>query len=88
MANTNANITSLKKGGNLLRKVENNLRYLRRIHNLTQEELGSALGVTRHTIMALESRKYEPSIALALALAQYFKIPVEEIFYLDEGKEQ
>jgi len=37
--------------------------------------------------MALESRKYEPSIALALAIAQFFKIPVEDIFYLDDGGE-
>ena len=64
----------------------NNLRHLRRIRDLTQEELGNYLGVTRHTIMALESRKYEPSIALALAIAQFFKVPVEEIFYLDDGE--
>lgn len=57
------------------------------MHDLTQEELGIALGVTRHTIMALESRKYEPSIALALAIARFFNVPVEEIFFLDsEGK--
>jgi len=67
--------------------VGNNLRHLRRIHDLTQEELGNHLGVTRHTIMALESRKYEPSIALALAIAQFFKVPVEDIFYLEDGEE-
>ncbi|MGE5380604.1 MAG: helix-turn-helix transcriptional regulator [Methylocystaceae bacterium] len=66
-----------------MRKVGNNLRQLRRNRELTQEELGNHLGVTRHTIMALESRRYEPSIALALAIAQYFKVPVEEIFYLE-----
>lgn len=60
---------------------------MRRMHDLTQEELGSALGVTRHTIMALESRKYEPSIALALATAQFFKVPVEEIFFLENNEE-
>lgn len=56
---------------------------------MTQEELGNALGVTRHTIMALESRKYEPSIALALAIAHFFQVPVEEVFFLEsegEGK--
>ncbi|NLI92997.1 MAG: helix-turn-helix transcriptional regulator [Peptococcaceae bacterium] len=73
------------KGSDILRKVSNNIRYLRRINDLTQEELGMAIGVTRHTILALESRKYEPSIALALAIAEYFKVPVEEIFYFDRG---
>lgn len=77
----------LLRGGTTLRKVGNNLRFLRRKHDLTQEELGSALGVTRHTIMALESRRYEPSIALALAIAQFFKIPVEGIFFLENEGE-
>ncbi|MDD3023586.1 MAG: helix-turn-helix transcriptional regulator [Syntrophomonadaceae bacterium] len=77
----------LFRGGRILRKVGNKLRYIRRIHDLTQEELGNALGVTRHTIMALESRKYEPSIALALAIADFFKVPVEEIFFFEnEGR--
>lgn len=67
--------------------VGNKLRYYRRIKDLTQEELGEALGVTRHTILALESRKYEPSIALALKIAAFFSIPVEEIFFLEESKE-
>lgn len=75
------------EGGDILHKVGNNLRQLRRMQDLTQEELGNYLGVTRHTIMALESRKYEPSIALALAIAQFFKVPVEDIFYLDDGRE-
>lgn len=75
------------RGGCILRRVGNNLRHLRRIHDLTQEELGNALGVTRHTIMALESRKYEPSIALALAVAQYFKVNVEEIFFFENEGE-
>lgn len=57
------------------------------MNDMTQEELGGALGVTRHTIMALESRKYEPSIALALAIAQFFKVPVEEIFYFENEGE-
>ena len=42
------------------------------------------MGVTRHTIMALESKKYEPSIALALAIARFFKVQVEEVFFLED----
>ena len=55
------------------------------MHGLTQEQLGSALGVTRHTILAIENGRYEPSIALALKIAAYFKVPREEIFWLAEA---
>ncbi|MDH7479316.1 MAG: helix-turn-helix transcriptional regulator [Syntrophomonadaceae bacterium] len=68
-------------------KVKNKLRQLRRLGDLTQEQLGEALGVTRHTILAIENGRYEPSIALALKIASYFRLPVEEIFWLDSGKE-
>lgn len=67
--------------------VGNKLRYFRRAKDLTQEELGEALGVTRHTILAIENRKYEPSIALALKIATFFSVPVEEMFFLEDGKE-
>ncbi|MGE5423353.1 MAG: helix-turn-helix transcriptional regulator [Ignavibacteriales bacterium] len=68
-------------------KVNNKLRLLRRLRDLTQEELGEALGVTRHTILALENRKYEPSIALALRIAKFFETPVEDIFWLEEERQ-
>jgi len=57
------------------------------MNDLTQEQLGEALGVTRHTILAIENGKYEPSIALALKIASYFKLPLEEIFWLESEKE-
>lgn len=68
-------------------KVNNKLRFLRRLRDLTQEELGEALGVTRHTILAIENRKYEPSIALALRIAKLFETPVEEIFWLEKERQ-
>jgi putative transcriptional regulator len=68
-------------------RVKNKLRMLRRMNELTQEQLGDALGVTRHTILAIENGKYEPSIALALKVASYFKLPLEEIFWLESDKE-
>ncbi len=67
-------------------RVKNKLRLLRRMNDLTQEQLGEALGVTRHTILAIENGKYEPSIALALKIALYFKLPLEEIFWLESEK--
>ena len=67
--------------------VNNRLRYYRRLKDLTQDELGVALEVTRQTILALEKRKYEPSIALALRIASFFGVSVEEMFFFDEGGE-
>jgi putative transcriptional regulator len=69
-------------------RVKNKLRLLRNVNELTQEQLGEALGVTRHTIMAIENGRYEPSIALALKIASYFKLPLEEIFWLAENEKE
>ncbi|HKV86314.1 MAG TPA: helix-turn-helix transcriptional regulator [Ktedonobacterales bacterium] len=62
--------------------VVNRLRETRQEHGLTQEQLASALGVTRHTILALEVGRYVPSIELALRLAAYFDRPLETLFWL------
>ena len=69
-------------------RVANCLRDLRREHELTQEKLAEDLGVTRHTILALEVGRYVPSIELALRLARYFKRPLESIFWLEEAQEE
>ena len=47
---------------------------------VTQEDLASAVGVSRQTIIALEKGNYTPSILLALKIALFFKVPVEELF--------
>lgn len=47
---------------------------------ITQEELGSALNVSRQTIIAIEKGNYTPSVLLAIKIAKYFKKNVEEIF--------
>lgn len=65
-------------------EVQNKLKLLRVMADLSQEQLAQVLGVTRHSIMAIENGKYVPSIALALKIARYFKKPLEEIFWLDE----
>ena len=67
--------------------VKNNLRILRVTADLSQEELAQALGVTRHSVMAIENGKYLPSIGLALKIARYFGKPLEEIFWLEEKEE-
>lgn len=61
-------------------KVKNYVQNFRAKANLTQEELAEAVGVTRQTIIAIEKGNYTPSVLLALKIAQYFKISIEEIF--------
>ena len=56
------------------------IKTTRRERNLTQEELGANVGVSRQTIIALEKGNYTPSILLALKIAGFFKMPVEKLF--------
>jgi putative transcriptional regulator len=61
----------------------NNLKVLRAIKNISQEELAKQIQVSRQTINAIEKGKYVPSTVLALKLARFFENPVEEIFSLE-----
>lgn len=61
---------------------KNELQVLRKKHGFSQAELASKTGVTRQTIISIEKGKYTPSLPLALAIAQEFKIKVEDIFSL------
>lgn len=63
-------------------ELENSIRVQRAIKNITQEELAAAVGVTRKTINTIENGIYTPSTVLALRIARYFEVPVEEIFKL------
>ena len=60
--------------------MENNLRVLRAMKDITQEDLASKLGVTRQTILAIENGKYNPSLELAFKMAKYFDTTIEKIF--------
>ncbi|MCF7808868.1 MAG: helix-turn-helix transcriptional regulator [Candidatus Marinimicrobia bacterium] len=51
---------------------------------MTQQELAEAVGVSRQTIVTLEKGQYNPSVALALRMAKFFKVKVEDLFYLEE----
>lgn len=63
------------------RQVRNNIRKLRFHHNeMTQEQLAEKVGVTRQTIIAIESAKYAPSLELAFKIALTFGVPLEEVF--------
>ena len=60
--------------------IENSVIHLRTKAKITQEQLATAIGVTRQTIIAIEKGSYTPSLLLALKIAHYFKKPVESIF--------
>jgi putative transcriptional regulator len=60
--------------------LENKLRVLRAVRDITQEDLALKLGVTRQTIHAIEVGKYDPSLELAFKLARFFESKIEEIF--------
>ena len=66
-------------------KLQNKIRVYRAIKDITQEELASEIGVTRKTINTIENGKFIPSTFLAIKLAQFFEIKVEELFELVEG---
>ena len=63
--------------------MRNRLRELRTEQELSQAELGDALGVSRQTIIAIERGRYLPSLPLALSMARHFSVRVEDIFSLD-----
>jgi putative transcriptional regulator len=65
--------------------VKNRLKVLRAERNWTQAELAERAGVSRQTINAVETEKYEPSLGLAFVLARLFELPIEGIFAPDEG---
>jgi putative transcriptional regulator len=60
--------------------VKNSLRVLRAERNWSQAELADALGVSRQTVNALETGKYDPSLPLAFKIARLFDRLIEDIF--------
>ncbi len=67
--------------------IENRVREYRKQIDQTQESLAEMLGVSRQTIIAIETMKYNPSLELALKIGKVFNKSVEDIFYLPgEGK--
>ncbi|MGM9971261.1 MAG: helix-turn-helix transcriptional regulator [Anaeroplasmataceae bacterium] len=64
--------------------MKNRVHELRKLHKITQEDLAKHVGVTRQTIISIENGKYQASLVLALKIASLFKLPVEEIFILDD----
>jgi putative transcriptional regulator len=60
--------------------MKNRVRTLRMQQSLAQGQLAEAMGVSRQTINSIENERYTPSLPLALALARFFGVTVEEMF--------
>ena len=63
--------------------MDNRLRELREAKGWSQGELAEQLEVSRQTINALETGKYDPSLPLAFRIARLFESRIEEIFFPD-----
>ena len=61
--------------------MKNKLRELRAAKQWSQSDLADQLCVSRQTINAIETEKYDPSLPLAFKIARLFKQPVEDIFF-------
>lgn len=64
--------------------MKNIIEQKRKERGMTQQQLAAALGVSRQTIISLESGKYNPSILLAHAIARLFSAQIEDIFLFEE----
>jgi putative transcriptional regulator len=60
--------------------MKNRLRVLRAEHRWSQGELAERLGVSRQTVNAIETEKYDPSLPLAFKIARLFGMKIEEVF--------
>ena len=64
--------------------MNNTLKVERAKKNITQAELAEKLNVSRLTIHSIETGKFNPSVQLALKMAAFFKLRVENLFLLEE----
>ena len=67
--------------------MNNRIEEERKRRGMTQQQLAGALGVSRQTIISLESGRYNPSILLAHRIARLFDAKIEDIFLFDTEEE-
>ena len=65
--------------------MKNRVRELRAAQGLSQGQLAEHLDVSRQTINSIETDRYTPSLPLAIAIARFFGVTVEEIFHADHN---
>ena len=86
-------VAAMKSKNNLIldnerQTFENKLKVFRAMHDLTQEQLAEKIGVSRQTVIAIESDKYLPSLGLAFKIARLFEVKIEDIFIYKGGKDE
>ena len=64
--------------------MRNRVRELRLSGDLSQADLAAALGVSRQTVISIESGRYQPSLPLAFRIARFFGMPVDKMFDPEE----
>ncbi len=62
----------------------NRIRVFRAERRMSQADLAEAIGVSRKTISTIEVGRFTPSTVIALKIARYFEVPVEEVFSLTD----
>ena len=62
--------------------LSNRMRVFRAEHRISQAQLAEAIGVSRKTISTIEVGRFTPSVVIAMKIARYFNVPVEEVFSL------
>ena len=65
--------------------MKNRIRALRSAKEWSQSELAEKLGVSRQTVNAIETERYDPSLPLAFKVARLFRLPIEDIFEHNGG---
>lgn len=65
--------------------MKNNVKAIRGIKGLTQEELAQLIGVSRQTVISIESGRYVPSTVLSLKISKFLDRNVEELFELEKS---
>ena len=65
-------------------RIKNNLKLYRVQVDLTQEQLATIVGLSRESILFIEKGKHYPSIKIAMKIARFFKVKVDDIFYWGE----
>lgn len=63
--------------------MNNRLKVLRAMRNWSQQDLAERLGVSRQSVNAIETGRYDPSLPLAFRIADVFELAIEEIFERD-----
>ncbi|MBC3881799.1 helix-turn-helix transcriptional regulator [Undibacterium sp. LX40W] len=65
-------------------ELDNHIAKLRFKQKISQQDLAEAIGVSRKTISAVETARFVPSVIIAMKIAQYFNVKVEDVFELHD----